>query len=58
MAVSTTMSAPKTLSSAVALARAYAKERLLRAAARGSVVSNCAVEIAEALIPSVIPLVT
>jgi hypothetical protein len=58
IAVNTTMSAPKTLTLGIAFVGSYAKDRLLRAAARGSVVSNWAVEIAEALIPNVTPLVT
>jgi hypothetical protein len=58
MAVSTTMSAPKTLMSVPFFVGTHAKDRLLSAAARGSVVSNCAVEIAEALIPSETPRVT
>jgi hypothetical protein len=58
IAVSTTISAPKTLLLANSFGERYAKARLLRAAARGSVVSNCAVDIAEALMPNVTPLVT
>jgi len=58
IAVNTTITAPKTLLVRLPQSTKYAKLKLLSAAARGSVVSSWAVEIAEALIPRLTPLVT
>ena len=58
IAVSTTINAPNTLISTTQFGGMYAKLRLLSAAARGSVVSNWAVEMADALMPKLTPRVT